>query len=186
MTCHGRCYFSLTRSFRWKLKCLVHSWLDPSPIPGKREEGLEHTALNPVLFLRFFFWVWTTFKVFIEFVTVLLLLYCLVFWPRGMWDLSYPTRAWTCTPRIERWSLNDWTTKEVPLWLFLECGRNGYAWKMGGRVTWFKPSPAERWPASKQTGWSSRILVRVEVGDTDENHQDSLSCQFTGRASHHS
>ena len=30
------------------------------------------------------------FKVFIEFVTVLLLLYVLVFWPRSRWDLSSP------------------------------------------------------------------------------------------------
>ena len=32
------------------------------------------------------------FKVFIEFVTILLLFYVLVFWPRGMWDLSSPNR----------------------------------------------------------------------------------------------
>ena len=34
----------------------------------------------------FFFLRWTIFKVFIEFVTVLLVFYVLVFWPRGMWD----------------------------------------------------------------------------------------------------
>ena len=44
------------------------------------------------LFLRYFFWLWTIFKVFIEFVTVLLLFSVLVFWPRGMWDFSSPTR----------------------------------------------------------------------------------------------
>ena len=33
--------------------------------------------------------MWTIFfKVFIEFVTILLLFYVLVFWPRGIWDLS--------------------------------------------------------------------------------------------------
>ena len=31
---------------------------------------------------------WTIFKVFIEFLTILLLFHILVFWPRGMWDLS--------------------------------------------------------------------------------------------------
>ena len=36
--------------------------------------------------------MWTTFKVFIEFVPMLLLLYVLVFWLQGMWDLSSPTR----------------------------------------------------------------------------------------------
>ena len=38
------------------------------------------------------FLMWTIFKVLIEFVTTLLLFYVLVFWPRGMWDLSSPTR----------------------------------------------------------------------------------------------
>ena len=36
--------------------------------------------------------MWTTFKVFIEFVTILLLFYVLVFWPRSMWDLNFLTR----------------------------------------------------------------------------------------------
>ena len=53
-------------------------------------------------------------KVFIEFVTILLLFYVLVFWPRGMWDLSSSTRDRTCTPCIGRQSLNHWTAREVP------------------------------------------------------------------------
>ena len=36
--------------------------------------------------------MWTIFKVFIEFVTLLLLFYIFVFWPGGMWDLSSPSR----------------------------------------------------------------------------------------------
>ena len=32
--------------------------------------------------------MWTIFKVSIQFVTILLLFYVLVIWPRGMWDLS--------------------------------------------------------------------------------------------------
>ena len=48
-----------------------------------------------------------------------LLQYCfcflyLFFCPRGMWDLSSPTREWTFTPRIQRRSLNHWTTRRVP------------------------------------------------------------------------
>ena len=40
----------------------------------------------------------------------------------SMWDLSSPTRGWTHDPCIGRWSLNHWTTREVPgifffLWL---------------------------------------------------------------------
>ena len=35
----------------------------------------------------------------------------LVFWPRGRWDLSSPTRYQTYTLCIKRWSLISWTTK---------------------------------------------------------------------------
>ena len=50
----------------------------------------------------FFFLMWTNFKVFIEFVVILLLFHVLVFWPQGMWDLSSPTRDQTRTPCIDR------------------------------------------------------------------------------------
>ena len=36
------------------------------------------------------------------------------FWPRGIWNLSFPTRDWTYTPCIGRWSLNHWTIRKVP------------------------------------------------------------------------
>ena len=54
----------------------------------------QHSILNVsnIYFLKYFF------KVFIELVTILLLFYLLVFWPRGMWDLSSPTRDWPRTP----------------------------------------------------------------------------------------
>ena len=55
--------------------------------------------------------MWTIFEVFIEFVTVLLLF---MFWPRGMYNLSSPTRDQTCFLCIGRQSLNHWTTREVP------------------------------------------------------------------------
>ena len=59
--------------------------------------------------------MWTIFKVFIEFVTILLLFYVLFFfWFRGMWDLSSPTRDQTQTPCIGRRSLNYWTTRKAP------------------------------------------------------------------------
>lgn len=38
----------------------------------------------------------------------------MVFWPRGMWDLSFLTRDRTCTPCIGRQNLNHWTVREVP------------------------------------------------------------------------
>ena len=71
-------------------------------------------SLSSAFFLRFIL-MWTIFKVFVEFVTILLLFYVLVFWLRGMWDLSPPTRDRTLTPCIGKQSLNHWTTREVPV-----------------------------------------------------------------------
>ena len=74
--------------------------------------------------------MWTLFRVFIEFVTILLLFYVLVFWPRGMWDLSSPTRDRTRTPCIGRQSLNHWTAREVPIALvLLEAGAGFTPWE---------------------------------------------------------
>ena len=53
-----------------------------------------------LLFYLFLF-SWTILKVFIEFVTILLLLYVFVFWLRGTWDLSSLTRNRTHTPTLE-------------------------------------------------------------------------------------
>ena len=39
------------------------------------------------------FLMWTIFEVFIDFIKILLRFYVSVFWPRGMWDLSFPTRS---------------------------------------------------------------------------------------------
>ena len=44
----------------------------------------------------------TTFKVFIEIVTIFLLFHVLVFWPQSMWDLSSLTKNQTHnTPAME-------------------------------------------------------------------------------------
>ena len=45
--------------------------------------------------------MWTIFKVFTEFVTILLWSYVLGFWLRGTWDLSCLIRGQTCTPALE-------------------------------------------------------------------------------------
>ena len=50
--------------------------------------------LITLLFKQFFF-IWTILKASIEFVTTLLLLYILVFWPQGRWDFSFSTRDQT-------------------------------------------------------------------------------------------
>ena len=62
-------------------------------------------------FVFLFFLMWPLLKVCIEFVTILLLFYVLVLWPRGMWYLSSPTRDRTCTPCIGL--LNHWTTRDL-------------------------------------------------------------------------
>ena len=54
--------------------------------------------------LKIFLLIWTIFKVFIEFVTILLLFYVLFFWPRSTWDLSSPTRDRTSNPS---WKANS-------------------------------------------------------------------------------
>ena len=68
------------------------------------------------IFLSFFCSMWNMLKYFIKFVTILLLFYVSVFWPRG--DLSSPTKGQTYTVCIGRWSLNYWTSKEVPIQSF--------------------------------------------------------------------
>ena len=69
------------------------------------------------LFLKGFFDM-DSFWSFIELVTMLLLFFgfffFFFFWPWDMWDLSFRTRVWTCTPCIGRWSPNHWTAREAP------------------------------------------------------------------------
>ena len=63
---------------------------------------------------NFFFLMWIIFKVFIEFATILLLFYVLVFWFQGMRDVSSSTRDRTHTPCIGRRSLNHSSAREAP------------------------------------------------------------------------
>ena len=65
--------------------------------------------------------MWTIFKVFIETVTILLLFYVLVFWPRGMWDLCSPVRDGTFTPCVGRQSFNHRIAREVLVSTTLEA-----------------------------------------------------------------
>ena len=59
---------------------------------------LELVFLPLLFFFKDLLLMWIIFKVFIEFVTVLLLLYVLGFWPQSTWDLSSWTRDQTRTP----------------------------------------------------------------------------------------
>ena len=58
------------------------------------------SSLAGILFVVYFYFflMWTVFKVFIEFATVLLLFHVLVFWPKGMRDLGSLTENRACTP----------------------------------------------------------------------------------------
>ena len=58
-------------------------------------------------FLKIFILRWTIFKVFIEFITMLLLFYVLVYWPQDQGSSPHP--PWT-----GRESLNPWPSREVP------------------------------------------------------------------------
>ena len=73
--------------------------------------GLEIYSLS---FKKKFFFDVDHFQI-IEFFTILLLLYVLVFWQWGMWDRSCLTRDGISTSCIGWWSPNRWTTKEVPI-----------------------------------------------------------------------
>ena len=67
------------------------------------------TLLNYLFFLKSFL-MWTSFKVFIECVIVLLLFYVLVFCLGGMWVFSPQPGIEPTPPCIGRGSLNPWTT----------------------------------------------------------------------------
>ena len=94
------------------------------------------------VFLR----MWTIFKLFIEFVTALLLLFMFWFlWLWGMWDLSYLTRDWTCNPCFGRWSLNRWTTREVPMDSCSAEGSGAVEWSFWGTIYLYWPIFMEVW-----------------------------------------
>lgn len=76
-----------------------------------------------ILFSFFFFLIWTIFKVFFEFVTILLLFYVLIFGLQGMWDLSSSSRDRTrYTSSFGRWSHHHWTAREVAFHICLNYG----------------------------------------------------------------
>ena len=64
----------------------------------------DHSRILFCLFVfKYFFLMWTIFKVFIEFFTIFFSVLRLgFFWPQGMWDLSSPTRDQTHAPCIGR------------------------------------------------------------------------------------
>ena len=123
----------------WVFQCLPGG-VAPRTGPGLVVQwGYPHSFFFFFNFF-FFFLMWTTFKVFIEFVTILFLFYVLVFWPRGMWDLSSPTRDRTHTPCTGRRNLNHWTTREVPYPHSLPMWSACPSWPMGPVLTSAQPT----------------------------------------------
>ena len=66
-----------------------------------------------LLFLSCFFFL------FLKMWTISKSCICLVYWLWGTCDLSCPSRNQTSTLCIGRWSLNHWTVREVPMWLYI-------------------------------------------------------------------
>ena len=78
------------------------------PSPAPRDGKRRRPAYQWVPIFCYFFWIWTIFKVFIEFFTILLLIYVLVF-------CSAPRPRIEPTPTsLEALILNHWTSREVP------------------------------------------------------------------------
>ena len=123
--------------------------------------------------------MWTSFlKVIIECVTVLVLFYVFIFWSPGMWDLSSPTRDWTCTPCSGRLSLNHWTTREVPDSTALEYGfsnqenhlfrgegQTGYNTDLGPT---FLVSGSEVWRPDREFACPSSLVILMLLGVLEE------------------
>ena len=63
--------------------------------------------------------MWIIFKVFTEFVAILLLFHVLVFWPQGMWVLA-SNRGSNLHPLHWKVKSSHWTTRELPSCTFLE------------------------------------------------------------------
>ena len=100
--------------------CLFQFWFPQCVCPAVGLLGWMAVLFPVFSFLRFFL-MWTIFKVFIEFFTILLLFYVLFFWPWGMWGLSSPTRDRTLTSCIGKQSLNHWVTREISAFFFFLC-----------------------------------------------------------------
>ena len=71
-----------------------------------------------LIFLKLFFFFWHG-----PFLMSLLqYCFCFMVWffgKSGIWDLNSPARDWTYTLYIGKQSLNHWTTREVPILIFL-------------------------------------------------------------------
>jgi len=75
-------------------------------------KSMELYILFFIYYFKDFFLVWTIFKVSTDLATILLLFYILVFWPQGMWGLSFLPEI-EPVPSALKGEVNHWTTSEV-------------------------------------------------------------------------
>ena len=105
------------------LVTVIQEWRNPikgNEMQGEFLEPLKERHGSCLLDLFFkIFLMWTIFKVFIEFVTTLLLFYVLFFGPKARGVLTPWPWIKTHSPCIGKWSLNHWTSREVPVSLIL-------------------------------------------------------------------
>ena len=125
---------------------------------------------KPFFFEIFFWWVQflKSLLSLLQIASILcFVLFC--FWPWGMWDLSSPTKDWTCTPCFGRQSPNHWTTREVPglcIWLLsvhlsckipayfvlhLSCTHHSFILPQTCLVIYFGTYPGTQWWT--ELGW---------------------------------
>ena len=132
---HRKFQISLKQSESfWCVKKTHYPWIEiiendfPIWSPRALSSFLPFQAF-PFFKKKFFclFWCGPFKKSFLNLLQYCFCLYVLVFWPGGMWDPSSLTWDQTCTPYIERWSLDHWAPREVlpsfPWW-FLSSSPN--------------------------------------------------------------
>ena len=92
------------------VECLLFCWSKPGPFPN-----LSHFSEFSLSLSLFFFLLWIILKSLLNLLHHCFCFLCFsFFWPWGMWVFSSLTRDWTHTPCVGRWSLNHWTTRDVP------------------------------------------------------------------------
>ena len=80
-----------------------------------------------------------------------------------MWDFSSLTRDWTCTPDIERKSLNHWTIREVSGPIIDYEGNVETCWKNGNYHFCHCGLKSAKWDYWSQTHFTRLQLPMAEI-----------------------
>ena len=115
------------------------------------------------VFLNIFFWYGLFLSLYWIYYSII---YVLVFWPWGMWDLSYPSRDWTHTPCIRSQNSNYWTVRKVPtIYVYLLFSHSIIANSLQtheqqySRLPCPSPSPRARSNSGSLSQWSHPAIV---------------------------